>query len=87
MSQSAEKISTTERLGQRLCRLRKERQLTPSALAKRSGVTTSEIRDLETERVRDPELVVGMRLAEALCVDPEYLAFGVRLNISLAPLT
>jgi transcriptional regulator with XRE-family HTH domain len=70
-------------MAQRLRRLRKERRLTPSALAKRSGVTTAEIHDLETERVTDPELLVGMRLAEALCVDAEYLAFGMRLDISL----
>ena len=80
MSQ-AETLITTERLGQRLCRLRKERQLTLSALAKRSGVTTAELQDIERGRVTDPELLVGMRLAEALCVDAEYLAFGLRLDI------
>jgi transcriptional regulator with XRE-family HTH domain len=81
MSQLADTITATERMGQRLCRLRKERRLTPSALAKRSGVTTTEIQDLEAGRVTDPELLVGVRLAAALCVDAEYLAFGTRLDM------
>lgn len=79
----AETITATERMAQRLCRLRKERRLTPSALAKRSGLTTAEIQDLEAGRMTDPELLVGMRLADALCVDAEYLAFGMRLDIQL----
>jgi transcriptional regulator with XRE-family HTH domain len=80
MSQLAKTSSAIERMAQRLCRLRKEQRLTPSALAKRCGVTTAEIQDLETGRVTDPGLLVGMRLAEALCVDAEYLAFGMRLE-------
>ena len=74
-------LTAVESMALRVRRLRKARRLTLSALAKRCGVAPAEIRDLETGRVADPELLLGMRLAEALHVDAEYLAFGMRLNI------
>lgn len=65
-----------EPLGRRLRRLRKERRLTLGALAEQCGLTRAEIQDVEAGRVADPDLLFGVRLAEVLQVDPEYLAFG-----------
>jgi hypothetical protein len=40
------------------------------------GLTEACIRQLETRRTREPRLGDGMRLADALGVNPRYLAFG-----------
>jgi transcriptional regulator with XRE-family HTH domain len=74
-------MTIRETLGRRLRRLRKERGLTVAALAARCDVTATEIQDIEAGRVTDPELIVGVRLAEALCVDAWYLAFGTTLPL------
>ena len=65
-----------EPLGRRLRRLRKERRLTVALLARRCGATRAAIQDIESGRDPEPELLLGVRLAAALLLKPEYLAFG-----------
>lgn len=47
-----------------------------SILAAHCGVSAREIRDLEAGRVTDPDLTLGIRIAQVFCVDPVYLALG-----------
>lgn len=65
-----------EAFGPRLRRLRLATGLTPSALAHAVGVTEGAIRQMESGQTRFASFPVGVRLAEALGVKPQYLAFG-----------
>src|ERR1700730_7354611 len=67
-----------EDFGPRLRRLRLATGLTPSALAHAVGVTEGAIRQMESGQTRFASFPVGVRLAEALGVKPQYLAFGDR---------
>jgi hypothetical protein len=51
-------------------------------LAERCGVPAAEIHDLEAGRMEEPELIVGLRLAEALSIDAWLLASGPRVPTS-----
>lgn len=59
----------------RLRRLRRERAFTIAALAALARTTPRALRSLESG-TRAPALLVGLRLADALHVDAEYLALG-----------
>jgi len=63
-------------LARRIRRLRVNRHMTVAILAAQCDVSVRDIRDLEAGRVTDPDLTLGMRLAQILRVDPEYLALG-----------
>ncbi len=65
-----------ETFGTRLRRLREERGLPKTALAKRVGLTEAAIRQLESGRTSDARLGDGARIADALGVDLRYLACG-----------
>jgi transcriptional regulator with XRE-family HTH domain len=69
-----------EDFGPRLRRLRLATGLTPSALAHAVGVTEGAIRQMESGQTRFASFPVGVRLAEALGVKPEYLAFGEQVD-------
>ena len=65
-----------ETFGQRLKRLREARGLRKTVLARRVGLTEAAIRQLESGRTSEARLTAGLRIAEVLGVDPDYLAFG-----------
>lgn len=65
-----------ETFGVRLRRLRTERGYSIAGLARQVLVTEAAIRNLETGDSKGPSFAVGVRLADALCVDVHYLAFG-----------
>jgi len=69
-------VETKETFARRLRRLRQAQGLSVAALAEQCSVPVTEIRDLEDGRLKDPELSVGLRLAEALSVDAWVLALG-----------
>lgn len=62
--------------GARLREVRTAQRISAYALAKRVGVTEAAIRSWEAGRTAGPSLVVGLRIADALCEDPLFLAFG-----------
>ena len=66
-----------ETFGARLRRIRKQQRLSAVALAAQAGVSEGAIRAWETGRCEAPSLLVGLRIARALCEDPVYLAFGL----------
>jgi len=66
-----------ESFGDRLRRLRLARFLSTSDLAFRVGVTEGAIRQLESGRTKSPGFAIGLKLAEALEVDPWLLSIGV----------
>ena len=63
-----------EMLGQRLRRLRMARGMTIIALANAVGVGESTIRQIDRGNVASPSLLLGLRIAAALKVDPYELA-------------
>jgi transcriptional regulator with XRE-family HTH domain len=65
-----------ETLGGRLRRLRDARGMAIADLARTVGASEGSIRQMETGNVKSPGLLLGIRLADALGVDPRYLAFG-----------
>lgn len=65
-----------ETLGLRVRRLRQAQGLSVATLAEKCGLPAGEIHELEAGRVEDPELSVGLRLADSLHVDPWVLALG-----------
>jgi len=69
-------MPVNETFARRLKRLREAQGFSVAALAERCGVPAAEIHDLEAGRVQEPELIVGLRLAEALSVDVYFLAMG-----------
>jgi len=66
----------TERFGERLRRLRRERAVSCAELAQRVGVTEGAIRQMETGQTKMASFVIGLRLARELGVDAWYLANG-----------
>jgi transcriptional regulator with XRE-family HTH domain len=65
-----------ETLAQRLRRLRKEQGYTIVGLSKVVGVSEGALRQLERGQVKVPSFLLGVRLSNALNVDPMYLALG-----------
>jgi transcriptional regulator with XRE-family HTH domain len=63
----------------RVKELRQARGFTQAELARRSGVDQRAISALETGRAKGPTLAIGLRLAEALGVEPGEL-IGVSPN-------
>lgn len=66
-----------ESFGDRLRKFRLARLLSTSDLAFRVGVTEGAIRQLESGRTKSPSFSIGLKLAEALDVDPWLLSVGV----------
>lgn len=50
--------------------------MTVTALADAAGVSEGTVRQVETGTIRVPSLIVGLRFAKALDVDPYWLATG-----------
>jgi|SRR5579864_3859570 len=63
---------------ERLRRLREQRGLSVGKLALRAGLTEAAIRKMEYGDTKGHGLVNGLKIAEALDVDPWELAFGHR---------
>jgi len=72
----------TESFAARLRRLRDEQGLSMVALASAVGASEGAIRQLESGRVKTPNFLLGLRLAEFFNVDPRYLALGDGVNLS-----
>lgn len=62
--------------GARLRRLRNERGMTVVDLAERVNAAEGSIRQLENGAVKSPGFLLGIKLADALGVDPRALALG-----------
>jgi len=71
-----------ETFGERVRRLRTERGITVVDLAARVGAAEGTIRQIENGSVKMPNFVLGIRLADQLNVDPQYLALGEGFNMS-----
>lgn len=71
-----------ETFGERVRRLRTERGLTLVELAAAAGAAEGTIRQIESGRVKSPNFHLGLRLADQLRVDPNYLALGEGFSIS-----
>lgn len=67
---------TDEAFADRLRRCRERAGLSMYALAKAAQCSETEIRHLESGRTEWPSLLIGLRIARVLRVDPKYLAFG-----------
>jgi len=67
-----------ETFAERLKRLREKRGLTVGRLALRAGLTEAAIRKMEYGDTKGRGFVNGLKIAEALGVDPWELAFGRR---------
>lgn len=65
-----------ETFAERLRRLREEQGLSVPDLASSVGVSPGAIRQLERGEVKNPGFALGVRIANALCADPGYLALG-----------
>jgi transcriptional regulator with XRE-family HTH domain len=65
-----------ETFSERLARLRSERQMSVSELARAVRLSEGAIRNLERGVTRGPSVFVAFRLARALGVSVSYLAFG-----------
>ena len=63
-------------IGERIRDLRLKKNMTPTQLASAAGMTDSAIHQLEDGRSKAPSFQNGVRLARALGVSPEELAFG-----------
>jgi transcriptional regulator with XRE-family HTH domain len=62
--------------GTRLKRLRVSRGMSVAELAQASDTPEATIRALEKKTSTMPELFIGLKIAEALRVDPYFLALG-----------
>ena len=72
-----------ETIGQRMRRHRKEQQISLNALAKATGACPNTLTMIEIGRTINPGFVLGCRIAEALELDPMYLALGDRSRTKL----
>ena len=68
----------SETFADRLKRLRERRGLTVGTLALRAGLTEAAIRKMEYGDTKGQGFINGLKIAEALDVDPWELAFGRR---------
>jgi len=71
----------SETFAARLRRLRNEQGYTVVDLAAAVGASEGTIRQLESGNVKAPNLLLGIRLADQLKVDPHYLALGEGVGI------
>ena len=71
-----------ETFGERLRRLRNERGITVVDLALAVGAAEGTIRQIENGSVKMPSFLLGVRLANQLNVDPNYLALGEGFSMS-----
>jgi transcriptional regulator with XRE-family HTH domain len=69
------KGSTMETIGSRLRGVRKSQRVTQMELASRTGVAHSTVVRIERGQAK-PKLETVWQLADALDVDPKWLAFG-----------
>jgi transcriptional regulator with XRE-family HTH domain len=69
-----------ETFAERLRRLREQRGLTVGRLALRAGLTEAAIRKMEYGDTKGHGFINGLKIAEALGVDPSELAFGKRVK-------
>src|SRR5579863_7942948 len=69
-----------ETFAERLRRLREHRGMSVGNLALRAGLTEGAIRKMEYGDTKGQGFVNGLRIAEALGVDPWELAFGRRVK-------
>ena len=65
-----------ETLGQRMRRIREEKGIDVRSIAGGCGVHETTFRQIETGNIKKMSFAVGLRAADALNVDPYYLAFG-----------
>lgn len=65
-----------ETFAERLRRLRTEQGIGVGDLAASCGVSPGAIRQLESGQIKNPSFRLGLRLAKALHVDADFLAFG-----------
>ena len=72
----------SETFGDRLRRLREQQGFSIATLAVEIGVSEGAIRQMETGNVKSPSLLVGLRLAHRLGVDPYELALGEGSNLN-----
>jgi transcriptional regulator with XRE-family HTH domain len=72
----------SETFGDRLRRLREEQGFSIATLAVEIGVSEGAIRQMETGNVKSPSLLVGLRLAHRLGIDPYELALGDGSNLN-----
>ena len=72
----------SETFGERLRRLRTEQGITVVDLAAAVGAAEGTIRQIENGSVKMPNFFLGMRLADKLNVDPQYLALGEGFSMS-----
>ena len=68
--------TVSESFAERLRRLRTDTGYTAVELASVVGASEGTIRQLESGRVKWPNFLLGIRLAQCLKVDPRYLALG-----------
>jgi transcriptional regulator with XRE-family HTH domain len=68
--------AAVESFGERLRRLRSERGITVVDLAAAVGAAEGTIRQIENGSVKMPNMLLGIRIAEMLGVDPYALALG-----------
>lgn len=69
-------LEGVETFGERLARLRAEKGMTATELAFMAQRSAGWLAQVERGEVQEPSFQVGIRLARALGVTPEYLAFG-----------
>jgi transcriptional regulator with XRE-family HTH domain len=69
-------------IGARLRALREAKGYTVTELAAAVGITEGGVRQIESGQIKVPSLLIGLRLAEELMVDPYYLAYGERSSIA-----
>jgi transcriptional regulator with XRE-family HTH domain len=69
-------METKETLGERVRRVREAQGIGVNALADTCRVSEGAIRQVENGGVKSPSLILGLRLSDALGVDPYWLATG-----------
>ncbi|HEY0393677.1 MAG TPA: helix-turn-helix transcriptional regulator [Candidatus Elarobacter sp.] len=65
-----------ETIGERMRRIRVERGIGVPDLASTVGVSPGAIRQIESGQIKSPGLLLGVRIADALGIDPRHLALG-----------
>jgi transcriptional regulator with XRE-family HTH domain len=69
-------VADVETVGHRLRRVRNAKGLTMVDLASQVGAAEGSVRQIENGSVKQPSFRLGIRLADALNVDPRWLALG-----------